>query len=304
VWVGLAIVAHIGNALVFVIDKGLLSSDSKISEPVRLAYFSGIVSLGAAILLPWAWVPPTGWLLGWSAVSGIFFLAALWLFFTALKRDEPSRVVPLIGSAVPLFTLLFAVLVLGEELTIAAGWGVGLLIVGGALLSVSWRGTRGLSAGSLWLTVAGGAAFAAHFATVKFVYDGFQPFLAAFAYNRIVTGLLAAALLGPVVWLLGRSGSRKRTGSKRGVIWYVVLAFLASKVLSATAFLVQNYAISLGSVTVVNALQGIQYVFLLLLAVVVSRWWPKLFTEELQRVAVAQKIGGIALISLGLALIL
>ena len=43
----------------------------------------------------------------------------------------------------------------------------------------------------------------------------------------------------------------------------------------------------------VNALQGTQYFWLLLLAVAVSRWRPQFFKEELARVTVVQKVAGI-----------
>ena len=79
--------------------------------------------------------------------------------------------------------------------------------------------------------------------------------------------------------------------------------FVANKALAAGAFILLNYAISLGSVTVVNALQGTQYVWLLLLAAAVSAGWPKLFREELSRVAVWQKVAGVVLVSLGVALL-
>lgn len=83
----------------------------------------------------------------------------------------------------------------------------------------------------------------------------------------------------------------------------VASVFMANKALAAGAFILLNYAISLGSVTVANALQGTQYVFLLLLATAVSVGWPKLFREELSRMAVWQKVSGIVLVSLGVVLL-
>jgi len=108
-WVLLAVLAHAGNAFVFVIDKSLLGSEGKIGQPARYAAYSGLVAGGAFVLLFFAYASPTPFIVGWSLLLGVFWVVALWLFFISLKHGEASRVVPIIGSAVPLFTLLFAV---------------------------------------------------------------------------------------------------------------------------------------------------------------------------------------------------
>ena len=52
--------AHAGNALVFVVDKSLLSTGRPIAQPVRYAAYSGLVAAGAAVLLAFVYVAPTG----------------------------------------------------------------------------------------------------------------------------------------------------------------------------------------------------------------------------------------------------
>ena len=46
----LALSAHIGNALVFVVDKTLLGGRSNISDPARYTFFSSLLA-GAAVFL-------------------------------------------------------------------------------------------------------------------------------------------------------------------------------------------------------------------------------------------------------------
>ena len=301
-----ALLSHVGNAFVFIIDKTLLTGDSRVSDPLRMAYYTGLLSIVAVVLAPFVGVLPTAWLLLWSVVAGAFFLVALGVFFAALKTDEPTRVVPITGSAVPLFTLLFATLFLGERLVGMQVLGVLVLIAGGVLLSISFRGVLGLSGMTIGLTLLACVLFAAHFATIKLIYDGFPSFLGAFMYSRIVMTVIAVLFLGPLLWVLKKPERAKRRAAKkkrdRAVI--VTSLFIGNKALGAGTVMLQNYAISLGSVTVVNALQGTQYLFLLVLAVIVSRWWPQLWAEEVGRVALWQKLSGIILISAGLALIL
>lgn len=300
----LALVAHFGNGLVFIVDKGLLSAGGKISEPLRLAFYSGLVSAAAIVLLPFAWAAPNGFVLTWSTVAGCLFIAALWFFFSALKDDEPSRVVPLIGSAVPLWTLLIATTLLGESLSGRHLLAICFLVGGGLVLSLRLRQARGLSGKTIGHIVLGGAAFAAYFVVVKYIYDNFTPFLAAFAYSRVMVGVAALVVLGPLVLWASPAQRRKKVSQGRRNQSFTAVAFFGSKVLSTGAFLLQNYAISIGSVTIVNALQGTQYLFVLLLAAAVSIWFPKLFKEELTRVALSQKLSGIILVSIGLGLLL
>ncbi|MCH8748612.1 phage portal protein, partial [Patescibacteria group bacterium] len=147
------------------------------------------------------------------------------------------------------------------------------------------------------------AAFASIFAVVDFIYQRFDPFLAAFAYTRLGVGVVALILL-VVLMLPGSSqGSTRRDTQAQKMTLTIAVAFFGSKLLAAGALILQNYAISLGSVTVVNALQGTQYLVLLILAVAVTRFAPRLFREELSRVVLWQKVSGIVLIGLGLVLL-
>lgn len=305
-WILLALIAHAGNGVVFIVDKGLLGSESGAGDPKRLAFYSGLLSALAIVLVALDFAPPNGFVVLWSLIAGALFVAALWLFFTALDSDEASRVVPITGSAVPLFTLLFAVLFLHEVLTGRGVLGVVLLILGGAVLSMRAGQTRGVRPRTLAAAIFAGAAFAAYFAVVKFLYDSFDPFWSAFGYSRLGVGVAALLVLGPIIWFSPRQKrvNRNQTKQRKQTMRYIIGAFFGSKVLGTAMFILQNYAIDLGSVTVVNALQGTQYAFVLLLAAVMSRKLPKLFKEELHRVALMQKILGIGLISLGLILVL
>jgi len=302
-WIIPALAAHISNAAVFVVDKGILGSGGKIGKPARYAAYSSLVAAGAAVLFFVSPAAPTVFVLTWGLLAGALWVAALWLYFTAMKNGEVSRVVPLTGSAVPLFTLIFATLFLGEQLATQQLIAALLLIIGGAVLSLTFKDVQGLPAHAVLAAVCAGAAFAAHFAVMKLVYSNFSPFLSAFAYSRIGVGVSALALLG------GISLSRPKEvvtqedvpQSSKKNLW---LAFWGSKTLGMVALLLQNWAISLGSVSLVNALQGAQYVVVLVIAAMFSRIMPQLYAEQVGRYALAQKLIGIACVSVGIVILL
>ena len=74
--------------------------------------------------------------------------------------------------------------------------------------------------------------------------------------------------------------------------------------MAAAAFIMINWAISLGNVALVSSLQGVQYIFLILLVLFLSAKHPKILKEELGGGVLIQKFLGIILISLGLYMLI
>lgn len=294
-WFLIAVIAHVANAVVFAVDKSLLQGTSRVGSPLCYTFYSSLLAATAVVLLPFSYAPLTAFILVWSCAAGVVHIIALLLFFSAVKVGEPSRVVPIAGSAVPLFTLLLAPAVIGEVLTGRQLVAVVLLIAGGGLLSLRRISVYLLLHRSALPAVAAGLFFAIHLVLMKFLYTHAVPFLALFTYSRLLEAVVALVILGPLMLLYSpaRGGRTRRLG--------VPATFLGNKALAAGAFLLQNYAISLGSVTIVNALQGVQYLFLFALAIVISRRAPHLFHEELDRAALLQRLVGIVSVVLGLA---
>jgi len=56
----------------------------------------------------------------------------------------------------------------------------------------------------------------------------------------------------------------------------------------------------LASVTLVNALQGVQYVILLIMAVIISLKYPKILSENVSSLALIPKFLGVILVGTGL----
>ena len=79
--------------------------------------------------------------------------------------------------------------------------------------------------------------------------------------------------------------------------------FVANKTLAGFAFLMLNYAIAIGNVTLVNALEGVKYIFLLVLVFIISRFRPSILQEETTFLILLQKTTAITLIFLGILLL-
>ena len=74
-------------------------------------------------------------------------------------------------------------------------------------------------------------------------------------------------------------------------------AFLVVRLLASLAFIMLNRAISLGNVALVNSLQGVQYVFLMLIVFFLSTRYPRVLDEELGGGVIFQKVVGATLMS-------
>ena len=78
---------------------------------------------------------------------------------------------------------------------------------------------------------------------------------------------------------------------------------VGAKITAGFGSLFVSLAVALGSASLVNALQGAQYVFLFLMTILLARKWPEILREKITGAIIAQKFAAIALICVGLALI-
>jgi hypothetical protein len=78
---------------------------------------------------------------------------------------------------------------------------------------------------------------------------------------------------------------------------------LINQIIGSLGFILQNYAIFLGSVVLVNALQGTQYAFLLIISAGLALWKPKLLKENFSKKILIHKILAVAFIAFGLFLL-
>lgn len=288
-----AIAAYFAFAVNSVIDKFLLKKSVK--EPGTYAFYIGMLSGLSILLFPFGLEVPTFKIFGLAILSGALFVYAMVSLFAALKLEDVSRVLPSIGAFAPLATMVMSFVVVGERLSSREIWGIAVLVAG--TLFISWPEERRRS-GEHWLrySLFAGLLFALSFTLVKAVYLE-QPFISGLIWTRI--GMVAAAfslLLSPAV-RADVFSSAKTSGRKFRTLFFL------GQVLAAAGGILQNYSISLGSVTIVNALQGTQFAFLFLLTWSVSSRYPKVLEEDFSRPAVLLKLAALVLISGGLLLI-
>lgn len=290
-WILVAIAAYFANAAAAITDKFLLRR--LIPHPAVYAFFVSVMGGVVVVAAPFVLEDASPAVLSASAISGFAFTAGLFFFYTALKSSEASRIVPLVGSMTPLIVLLLARLFLDETLGMAQLIGFALVVIGTAILAE--EGKRGRLAPSvLTLGLLAAALFAASHVAAKYLYT-IHPFGSGLVW-RGLAGVAAALVLFFIPINRRRIiGEIKDPAVETGGIFFLGQTFAAG------GFLLLNYAFSLGSVTLVNALSGVQYIFLFLATLILSRLAPQVVKEPHTPREITMKGIGIAVVALGLA---
>jgi len=298
-WLLITVLAYFILAVVFLIDKYLLSKE--IPNPKLYAFFIGISGVLLLPIIPFIdFVVPAIPQIILSFLAGISSVAALYWFFKALKDFEASRIVPAVGGMVPLFSFfLVYIFSFGKEGLSLYGIIAFLLLVTGSVLITFEKG-KFITIKSLKLCLISSFLFALSFVLAKYVYMS-QPFLSGLVWIRIGGVLMALAffILFP--------GIKKEIFEQKKVVKNKTTGiFIGNQIAGAGGGLLQNWAISLAPlayVSIISALQGVQYVFLLIIVVFLSLKFPQIIKEEIGKETLFQKIFAILLVSGGLFLL-
>jgi len=262
-WLPIAILGHLLNACAFLVDKALLSTAFRKSG--TYATLIGVLSCFVFLAAPWTTIPSAD---AWPSVAGFgaLFVLAVWTFFEALRRAEATRVVPIIGSLVPIFTLIGTSIFLGERLSTNGYIGFGFLVVATGILA-SGRGKGRLSTGTIGVCVLSAVLFAASSTLGKHAFAS-TGFLDVFVWSRLATlvvavgiGLLASGVKDELKKLIfvKSKGAAVKESFALGLMFF-------GQTCGAFGFLFVQYAVSQGSASIVNALQAVQYAALVMVA--------------------------------------
>lgn len=321
-WLLSTIVGYFLNAVSVVNDKVLLRKN--ISQPVVYTFYIGVLGLILVlILVPFFGIAWPDFLVGLvSLVSGAVFIWALMLMFNALKKDDASRVSPMIGGLVPIFVFVLAWYVLEEKLTATQCLAFVFLIIGTFLISLDFRNKGGalqwlkkkfgLNKNStlprvrdtLWLALPAAVLFGVYHVLTKFVYLN-TDFVNGFMWIRLgsLIAIVCVSVFPHNRQLIlndlkknskkGNQQQTKRTG----------IQFLIGQACGGVSLVLLQYAVFLSSVTLVNALQGMQYVFVFLFVLILTLFLPKVLKEEISKEIFIQKSIAVVLIFIGLWLV-
>lgn len=281
-WIYLAVAAQLLIAVAIVVDKLLLSA-----KPVKpLAYSFGVALLSVLALgfLPFGVTFPGAEYVPHIMVTGVAQFLALIFFFKAVRGHDPSLAAAKTGTFVVLATFLFSMLLGGNEQIPLDIYAVGLMASG---MFVLGRLGKSIFLFTLLSGVSGGLSFA-----LLKILLGSLGFVDAVFWTRMVLAFSALSLLVIPVSRRAILSSWRRAPRNTGP------GLVLSKVMAGGGFLLFYYAIQLGDVVTVTALESIRFAFVLVLALLAERWLPH-GGEDATPHLLLGKIAGITLIMSG-----
>lgn len=308
-WLLLATFGQFLNAVVAILDKYIVSEKNHevaVMRPFVYAFYTCILTGAWVLVYALGFLPfPQNWhvpslanvghpslvVVALALLAAYTFFMALVSMYDGLKQAHASDVMPVIGAVSGLASFGMNYYFLDGRLSPSFMLGVGLLSLGTLLVSR----TR-FNYHVALICIHSGIFFAFHYITMKglFMETNFDN---GFFWSRIAfTGFALSLLMVPAY--LDKIKSQTSATSRR----YGALIIFTKVIAGIAAFMLLK-ATDWGDVTVVQALDGLKYVFIIVLSFVFVRFLPDVENEVGDAKTIIRKALYIALISFGFAVL-
>jgi uncharacterized membrane protein len=222
-------------------------------------------------------------------------LNGLWilLYLMAINRAEVSKVVPLF-QIVPIFGLFYAMIILGEFLTLGQTLSA-LIIVLGALVLLYTKGKKGLNLDKRTLTLMIGSSSLVALSQVLFK----QTSLVSNYWTATVWLGSGFILFGLFLLIFIRSYRQQFHTLFKSRVKAMIGANAINEFFDNAGELIFLAAVVIGPVALVQSLNGYEPLLIFLASIIMSKVSPKYFDEDLSRGSLVQKFCGILIITIG-----
>lgn len=291
-WLFLSLLAAALWASVNIIDKVVLSK--YVRNPLFVAVVTGFMSLFFSLsLILFAKIAfSLNFVVLFSVLSGIIYMFGLIFYFRSLQLDEVSRISSLMKLS-PVFVLFFAALFLNEVFTTGKYLGIILVIAGSILVSIKKFGIKIKYTKALWLMILSTFFISIPYIIGKYLL-GFLDYWNYFFWFNI--GVFIPSLL---LFYFLKANFMTAIRNLKGRI---TLLLAADSLYIIADFLV-IIAFSANPVSLVYTVTSVQPLFVLFYALILSRYFPKILEEDMNKKKVLMKLISIFIIIIGIYLI-
>lgn len=302
-WILLATLGQFINALVAFLDKYIVSDEKALPRPFVYAFYSCILTGGWVAIYLVGYIPglrdlgfphfdnvesPSIQVVAMSFLAAYTFFMALVSMYSALRNAEAVNVMPVIGAVSAMSSFGMVYLFLDVPFSTNFLWGVVVLALGTLLVAQTIPKRE-----DIIHVFHSGLFFALHFITMKglFLETNFDD---GFFWSRVCFVLFALSLLLVPTYYKKIREQTGTTTKKTGAI--VILA----KVLAGVAAFLLLKATDIGDVAVVQALDGVKFVFILLITVLFASLLPdSVAVQEAKPRAVMRQVLYVLVIAVG-----
>ena len=299
-WFTIAIISFFLLAMAAIVDKYILTK-TKVIPISYVFYISLLGSIVSNLLIFFEdnfFFPQEH--LGILIVGGASFYFALYFLFLAVTKSEVSRVNPLIVSLTPLFIFIFSFQFSFNTITFNQLIGVLAITLAGYFLSQVGHLRTKIKSHVWFFILASAIMFALANSFNKLAYLE-MPFIMAFVYLKwisLITAILFTSIKGGWSEIIKL---KAKDGVKTNQRW---LAFFIGQITGGAGVVMMQYAINLGNVILVTALNGIQFFFIISLVFILSKFKSQIYQENVSKAYLIPKIVYSIILFLGIFLIL
>lgn len=295
-WLVVIILAYLFFGLASLGDKLVLTGKPK---PKSYTFYVGVFGIFVILFIPFIKFGfPNNAGLTWIILDAIVRILGMYTMYTALERFDVSKVVATIGATQPIFIFILTWVFWGAQtMPLMDILAFVILLTGSIIISIDKN--LKITRDYLKITIFSSVMFSSDYIFAKLVFQN-QSFLQGVVWTGIFIFLFV------FVFLLTKK-SRKEIFAKKMVLnKKTEKSFLFAQLSGGLANFLQSYAIYLAPVAflaTVNSLRGIQYVFLFIMTLFISLFFPKILKEKVSKSIIFQKVISIVLIAIGLAIL-
>jgi uncharacterized membrane protein len=302
-WILLATFGQFLNALVAFLDKYIVSDEKALPKPFVYAFYSCILTGGWVVIYLLGFIPglrevgfphlsnietPSIQVVAMSFLAAYTFFMALVSMYSALRNAEAVNVMPVIGAVSAISSFGMVYLFLDVAFSPNFMWGVVVLSLGTLLVAQTIPKIE-----DVLHVFHSGLFFALHFITMKglFLETNFDD---GFFWSRVCFVLFALSLLLVPTYYKKIREQTGTTTKKTGML------VIATKILAGVAAFMLLKATDMGDVAVVQALDGVKFVFILLITIIFASLLPdSVATHEPKPKEVMRRVLYVLVIAVG-----
>lgn len=293
-WIPIAIFSHLFWAVVNVGDKYIVSN--RIKNPYVYLVWIMLFGIIAILLIPFLdfSIPDKNIFFLLIASSAFYFFGGF-PYLKAMQQEDVTRI-NILWSLIPIFSLIIGWFAIDEKIYGQQFLAFAILILGALIASLHVKNGAFRFSKALIFMIIACAAYASHGVILRYVTQDYS-FLSAFVWTRIF-------MFGFALLLLAFGSFRKIFKAEfkrmnRGLVATVFSISLADHL----GILLNIWALSLGPVALVFAMEGFQAVFVFLMAFGLSAFSKIDLKEEINKKNVILKLAALVLMISGIVLL-
>jgi drug/metabolite transporter (DMT)-like permease len=288
-WILLAISSYLLGGMVNLIDKYMV--DKRMKNPFVFMLWSCIFGIWVVVLIPFFdFYIPSIQVLSFVFLGSLAYLLASLLYVKAITIEEISRI-NILFQLIPVFTLVIVLVLFNDYLLILEFIAFLLLLSGGIIASIHFDKIKfTFSKAFWWMTL---ACFL--YAIYGVIFD--RLLINDSPYVLVVYFTIFNFILSCLFLIFLKKENQKEIKSANLNLYSIV--FLVAFI-DLIAVLFNMKALSLGHVSLVYSLEGVQILFVFFVAVLLTVFFPKIIKEDIDKKNILLKIVSLVFILAGI----